>query len=528
MVDIDLLLRDYGRQLDERCPPTTSREIQNRLGLTDTVNPHDDTDHGEAPAFFDHPDSARPTMPTERRSFGVAIAVAATILLMAGILLVGDDRDAIVSSPDSSVVETGPTTSGVMPNPTSPPEASIMASPLPWSPVPHDEEIFGGWSDQWMSSVTAGGPGLVAVGSIGSRFPGGSFAAAVWTSVDGLTWSRVPHDANIFSGTMSSVIAGGPGLVAVGWAGQLNSVGGEPAAAVWTSVDGFTWTRVPNDEGAFGSAHDDARPWMKSVTVGGPGLVAVGLDGSDAAVWTSVDGLTWSRVPHDDDVFGGNDEEWQGMNSVTVGGPGLVAVGGGEDARVWTSVDGLTWSRVPHDVEVFGGDRAQGMHSVTAGGPGLVAVGFDSPHLWFPGIGPLNAYAAVWTSVDGITWSRVPHSESVFGGEGDQWMHSVTVGGPGLVAVGGPSWTSGSGWSHEEAGQVIPADAVVWTSADGLIWTRLPSDPAIVGEESYQWMQSVTAGGPGLIAVGSQRSNSPLNTRGFEVDAAVWVTTGEE
>ena len=38
---------------------------------------------------------------------------------------------------------------------------------------------------------------------------------------------------------------------------------------------------------------------MKSVKTRGPGLVAVGLDASgsdrDAAVWTSPDGITWSR-----------------------------------------------------------------------------------------------------------------------------------------------------------------------------------------------------------------------------------------
>jgi hypothetical protein len=51
---------------------------------------------------------------------------------------------------------------------------------------------------------------------------------------------------------------------------------------VWTSVDGMTWSRVPHDEMAFGG-------WVFRVTVGGPGLVAVGrvgsLEGGDAAVW---------------------------------------------------------------------------------------------------------------------------------------------------------------------------------------------------------------------------------------------------
>jgi hypothetical protein len=101
---------------------------------------------------------------------------------------------------------------------------------------------------------------------------------------------------------------------------------------------------------------------MWSVTVGGPGLVAVGWDWSggdiDAAVWTSPDGVTWSRVPHDESIFGG--PGFQEILSVAVGGPGLVAVGldeagGDRDAVVWTSPDGITWSRVPHDESIFGG-----------------------------------------------------------------------------------------------------------------------------------------------------------------------------
>ena len=53
------------------------------------------------------------------------------------------------------------------------------------------------------------------------------------------------------------------------------------------------------------------------------------------------------------------------------------AKGAGSDAVVWTSPDGVIWSRVPHDEAIFGGDGLQAMSSVTAGGPGLVAVGED-------------------------------------------------------------------------------------------------------------------------------------------------------
>jgi hypothetical protein len=98
--------------------------------------------------------------------------------------------------------------------------------------VPHDEAVFGGPNFQRMLSVVAGGPGLVAVGHDSS---GGDNAAAVWTSADGLVWSRVPHDEAVFGGPnsmrMNSVVVGGPGLVAVGWrdSGSLTD------AAVWMS-----------------------------------------------------------------------------------------------------------------------------------------------------------------------------------------------------------------------------------------------------------------------------------------------------
>jgi hypothetical protein len=321
-----------------------------------------------------------------------------------------------------------------------------------------------------MFAVTVGGPGLVAVGRDGP-VADGEGNAAVWTSPDGFVWSRVPHDEAIFGGLgeqrMVSVTAGGPGLVAVGFDRPAEQ--GEGNAAVWTSPDGFVWSRVPHDEAIFGG---NSRQMMLGVTPGGPGLVAVGTDGYsykgdedqhtetpdelaaveravDAAVWTSPDGLVWSRVPHDEAIFGGLGE--QRMNSVTAGGPGLVAVGSvtGElvgwyahDAAVWTSPDGFTWSRVPHDDAIFAtsdrdrlagaypGEFEEQMLSVAAGDFGLVAVGFDSAD-------ECGWDSAVWTSPDGYTWSRVPDERACFvlGGPYDRMM-SVALGPSGLVAVG--------------------------------------------------------------------------------------------
>ncbi len=78
---------------------------------------------------------------------------------------------------------------------------------------------------------------------------------------------------------------------------------GPPPSAL-DPVSSYRWSRVPHSDAAFGEGFEQV---MSSVTVGGPGLVAVGQAGSagaKAAVWTSVDGVTWSRVPRDEAVFG--------------------------------------------------------------------------------------------------------------------------------------------------------------------------------------------------------------------------------
>ncbi len=318
---------------------------------------------------------------------------------------------------------------------------------------------------------------------------------------------------------MFGVTVGGPGLVAVGRDGPVAN--GEGNAAVWTSPDGFTWSRVPHDEDVFGG---DGEQRMVSVTVGGPGLVAVGFDRpaeqgeGNAVVWTSPDGFVWSRVPHDEAVFGG--ETRQMMVGVTTGGPGLVAVGTdgysyrgddyqfteipdelAADAAVWTSPDGFTWSRVPHDETIFGGLGEQRMVSVTAGGPGLVAVGSVTGEL----VGRYAFDAAVWTSPDGFTWSRVPHDEDIFatsGGERYPGAHEEQML---SVTAGGPGLVA---VGFDSVDGDCGWDSAVWTSPDGLNWSRVPDerDCNTPGTLPYDRMLSVTVGPSGLVAVGEEHS----------------------
>ncbi len=266
----------------------------------------------------------------------------------------------------------------------------------------------------------------------------------------------------------------------------------------------MSWTRVESD--AFGGSDDQL---IRDIAIGGPGLVAVGADGSggdlDAAVWYSTDGRVWTRVPHDELVFGGPGDQYP--MAVAAGGPGFVAVGDDSTpdgtagiTAVWTSEDGITWSRVLHDESAFGGEEQVNvfMKDVTAFGSGLVAVGLE----WRDS----QADAVAWTSPDGIIWERVPPNETVFGGPHDQAMWAVVPAGPGLVAVG-------QGGNIFNAGPDQPA--AVWVSTDGRDWSRVPDQAALLSGFSQQggegpagftgdWarMDDVAIGGSGVVAVG--------------------------
>ena len=453
MAEVEMLLRDYGGQRR----PITVAELEARLESTlgDDPGPLIRWDDDVADlAVIDGRNSVGSASPkAQRRRIGAAAAAAAAaIVVVVGLVVFDENRDSVVTEP-------------VL-------EPSVIDS-FTWSRVPDDLAGVIGDREGFMSSVVAGGPGFVAVG------------AAVLTSTDGASWSRVPHDDAIFaSGSMESVIVGGPGLVAVG-----SIDGGD--AAVWTSPDGVTWSRVSQDEAVFGGP---GHQWMSDVTIGGPGLVAVGYDETNgAAVWTSADGVTWSRVPSDLVPSGNRDAS---MTAVTAGGPGLVAVGFNFDddpgppyasiPAVWTSPDGINWSVVPSEPACAGGsDGYPRITSVTTGGPGLVAVGWIDHH------------AAVWTSPDGLAWSRVPHDDRIFG-ESLTSMSDVIEVGSGLIAVG-----------------VSHGQAAVWTSPDGAVWSRVPHDEALFGapippdnleqaaDHGLRYgMTAVAAGPSGLVAVG--------------------------
>ena len=117
---------------------------------------------------------------------------------------------------------------------------------------------------------------------------------------------------------------------------------------------------------------------MNAVAWDGKEFVAVGLDDSGAAAWTSADGSTWDKAT------AGPGFEGARLTSVSPGADGLVAVGyDGSGAHAWTSTDGKTWVGATGAADLTG-SQALGV----AGRPGeLVAIGTQSgaPMIWVDG-----------------------------------------------------------------------------------------------------------------------------------------------
>jgi hypothetical protein len=265
-----------------------------------------------------------------------------------------------------------------------------------------------------------------------------------WRQLDAVVWLRTR------GGTWPSVcdICGGKGHQVAYAAvarrdGSFVVVGNDQRgtnfdAAVWRSLDGGeSWQRVAEEDADLTGEHSQV---MKAVVDVGDRLVAVGRDGTDAAVWTSTDSLDWQRVS---DAALRAPISFLEMTSVARLGTRVVAVGREQqqgrrnEAATWISYDrGSSWRRGTGEFAA----RGQLMRQVAVVPPGLVAVGLD--HAAGKRAGP-----AVWSSRDGKTWTAVRSSAFV---SKDFTMTSVVRVGNGTLF--------GAGGNGE--------DAAIWESHD--------------------------------------------------------------
>lgn len=398
------------------------------------------------------------------------------------------DQPTVSSTTTTSITSTSPPTT---PTPTA--TTSDITAPQP--PV----AIAGGWErvdspglgtvasvvafpdEPGIRDVASGPDSFVAVGAVQS---GDVMDAAVWTSLDGESWTRVTHDSALFSSsggmTIEAVTWGDYGYVAVGL--DLTAGDGrEISGSIWTSPDGRLWTVLPSELGMGG---------LSSVAYGSAGYVAAGGGGA----WVSVDGSLWNRTSESFEVLGRPTECCAGVNDIAYGAAGYVAVGfddfGGwaEKAAVWTSADAATWTRVAHDDAVFGLPADEEiyfeMFEVAYGNGRYVAVGAAEP----------ESRAALWISTDGRAWELQTLEES-------SELSDVTYGSEGFVAVG-----------RNGAEDV----AAIWTSPDGLVWDRVPHVAEVFGGSGSLCASHVAYRENSYVAIGKQEEAGPART-------VVWI-----
>jgi hypothetical protein len=336
---------------------------------------------------------------------------------------------------------------------------------------------------------------LVVLGvACGGARPDLTGGPVVWSTRDGKEVQRIePSSVTAEPGRqMTSVVRFGDGLVAAGKSGT--SV--ESNAAVWTSDDGIVWAQVVDED--LGGPGDQV---IWDLVATGARLIAVGSetrdpelsDRVDPAVWTSDDGLEWVRVRDEDLAGSGRSGIW------TVSTHGEVVVAGGESngrAVVWTSPQGTDWSpAIAIDPDLDSVGAVLGLHSTSTG---LIAVGVD------------DLDGAIWSSVEGVSWVR--SSGAAVGGEGHQSIRAAAEIDGTVIVVGGDS-------QHDEIhllgkGGTWNDTAAVWRRHGGETWHRVEDDALVGG-----FALGATNWHGKFVVVGIAPGDEP-----GDLDAAMWTS----
>ena len=222
--------------------------------------------------------------------------------------------------------------------------------------------------------------------------------------------------------------------------------------------------------------------YLQDVAWSGTGFIAVGTDFVNGGTFgiDSPDGVVWHRVELD-----AQDAE---DLKVAAGPRGILVLGIIDGAQAtWVSSTGVTWANRRAAFTFPPDDVDASVNAVLATDDGWLAVGHEFLGCNVPDCGDATIRPIVWTSGDGIDWTRVSDQSALGHGQ----MVAVARGGPGYVAVGSAS-------AHA---------AAVWTSTDGQLWSRVQDaaklqPPADAGRTASVFMSSVAAAGHEVVAAG--------------------------
>lgn len=238
------------------------------------------------------------------------------------------------------------------------------------------------------------------------------------TSPDGLSWQDAisgPGQSN-----PTAIVSFGNQLVLLGQ-GIKEDIG------AWRSGDGSRWTAIKETPLGMQAAAEAADQ----------GLIAVGVEGPDPAVWRTLDGEVWATAAAP------RRKGEQTAALMGVAGDAKVVIGIGDrggQATAWRSHDLATWTEAKG---TFGPDAA--LVSVWNIG-GVFAIA-----------GSRNDRADIWLSTDGATWSS---TDLPTGEGGGSYAAAVRVVDDDVVVFGYSTEDAGNGGSFRTG-------YLVWTLVPG-------------------------------------------------------------
>jgi hypothetical protein len=362
-----------------------------------------------------------------------------------------------------------------------------------WQDASGDAFPSGG-TQPFATSLAVGPKATVAAGYRHSAPKGATretFGGQIWLDRGASGWEAIDSKM-LAAGQLTDVVPFKGGFVAVGTedfgvaAGRQFLGDSQPDGLVWTSADGRKWTRLgvtlsevtegdlqmienpdanqaPVIAGILASQPPETvgpagGPGVRSLDAAAPisnGFIAVGVayvaGDADPIVVTSADGKTLKG-----ENPGAGGAGTQRFRDVCVANNNAIAVGSsggaeGSDVLVRYRAKSGKWSEVTDDGS-FRGAGNQQAYGCAASGDGFIVVGSDDRSG--------DADARVWTSEDGLEWTRA--ESGLFGGGGDQWASAAAAVPSGGWLIGGTDTAVGDGdvalWRLGDDGDISRRD----------------------------------------------------------------------
>jgi hypothetical protein len=266
-------------------------------------------------------------------------------------------------------------------------------------------------------------------------------------------------------------------------------------AAVWTSIDGLTWEPAPPigpDPIPMSDEQAGTGYWITDIAPVSDGFLAFGwnrigcCDGGQAMMWRSTDGTTWSPV----DIEGSGFDAYHFSQASAIGPGGAFVVlsgfGLGTSTGILVSDDLVSWDVI----ELSQGDSFEPASDLAASPDRFIAVGWSQDE-------DNASHPVAWTSTDGRAWSRLATPDGAARFSNVTWdpvRERFAIGGEDVdgratiwLTPDGASW--GTVTLTAEAGQVTDlsaadgmlfglgtvgpqpgAEMLAWSSFDGVTW----------------------------------------------------------